>query len=381
MRINKLAIWTVCLLAASLYLKAGAAENQTARRKAEQLFKENDKNGDGKLSREEFPARFKGTFDRVDANKDDFLTLEEDIAYRIRKQSAQPRTAPSRSAGNQPNSGERVERDIVYSRLGERELKLDVYRPGKAEGPLPVVMWIHGGGWKGGSKGSGGRARGMVARGYAIVDVEYRLSGEALFPAQIVDCKTAVRWVRANAEKYGFDPDRIGAWGTSAGGHLVALMGTSGGVEEFESKEHAGHSSRVQAVCDWFGPTDLLQMDAHMLEGSRLGHDDADSPESRLVGGPIQEEPYRSICKKVNPITYVTKDDPPFLIVHGDRDMLVPHHQSQILHEALRKAKVKTTYRLVKGAGHGLRDGTEISQEELIEQAIRFFNQHLKTKK
>lgn len=274
----------------------------------------------------------------------------------------------------------RIERDIVYARVGEKDLLLDLYRPEQGPTPLPVILWVHGGGWRGGSKGSGGRARPMVARGYAVVDINYRLSGEALFPAQIEDCKAAVRWIRANAKKYGFDPDRIGAWGSSAGGHLVAMLGTAGDVKEFDTVgEHRNVSSRVQAVCDWFGPTDFVQMDAHRPEGARLVHDSPDSPESRLVGGPIQEEPYRSLCRKADPITYVTGDDPPFLIMHGDKDRLVPVHQSELLHDALKKAGVETTMYVVKGAGHGLRDGTEDSPGELVEMAARFFDKHLKT--
>jgi acetyl esterase/lipase len=220
----------------------------------------------------------------------------------------------------------------------------------------------------------------MLQRGYAVLDVGYRLSGEAIFPAQVEDCKAAVRWVRANAAKYQLNPNRIGAWGSSAGGHLVAFLGTSGDVKEFDTEANGQYSSRVQAVCDWFGPTDFLQMDEHSLEGSRLIHDAPKSPESLLVGGPIQEEPYRSLANKANPITYVTKDDPPFLIMHGDKDMLVPHHQSELLYDALKKVGVEAELRIVKGAGHGLRDGEE-SPSKLVEIVAEFFDKHLKQPK
>ena len=220
----------------------------------------------------------------------------------------------------------------------------------------------------------------MLDRGYAVVDVGYRLSGEAIFPAQVEDCKAAVRWVRANAAKYSLDPDRIGAWGSSAGGHLVAFLGTAGDVREFDTEANAEYSSRVQAVCDWFGPTDFLQMDKHSLKGSRLVHDAANSPESLLVGGPIQKKPYRSLARKANPITYVTKDDPPILIMHGDKDMSVPLHQSELLYDALKKADVEATLHVVKGAGHGLRGGEE-SSEKLFETVAAFFDRHLKMQK
>jgi len=357
------------------------------RTKADEFFRRNDRNKDGQLSRDEFPSGLSRLFDRIDTDKNGLINLEEDITYRRNRSSRrQPnqRTSRQQQSGRsrevQLPAGAKVERDIVYARVGDRKLLLDLYLPAKGSAPLPVIVWIHGGGWRSGSKGSGGRARPMLDRGYAVVDVSYRLSGEAIFPAQVEDCKAAVRWVRANAAKYGLDPDRIGAWGGSAGGHLVAFLGTAGDVKEFDTEANAEYSSRVQAVCDWFGPTDFLQMDKHSLEGSRLIHDAPESPESRLVGGPIQDEPYRSLAGKANPITYVTKDDPPFLIMHGDKDMSVPLHQSELLYDVLKKAGVDATLRVVKGAGHGLRGGEE-SSEKLFEIVADFFDKHLKTRK
>ncbi len=290
------------------------------------------------------------------------------------------RQRSNRSRTVQLPAGAKLEWDIVYSKVGDRELLLDLCLPAKRSAPVPVIVWIHGGGWRGGSKNSGSRARGMLERGYAVVDVGYRLSGEAIFPAQVEDCKAAVRWVRANASKYSFDPDRIGAWGSSAGGHLVAFLGTAGNVKEFETETNAQYSSRVQAVCDWFGPTDFLQMDKHSLPGSRLIHDAPTSPESLLVGGPIQEEPYTSLARKANPITYVTSDDPPFLIMHGDKDMSVPLHQSELLLDALKKAGVDASLYVVKGGGHGLRGGKE-TPDELFRMVADFFDKQLKQPK
>jgi dipeptidyl aminopeptidase/acylaminoacyl peptidase len=170
--------------------------------------------------------------------------------------------------------------------------------------------------------------------------------------------------------------------GRSAGGHLVAFLGTSGDTDEFDTDSNAGHSSRVQAVCDLWGPTDLLQMDAHNLEGARLIHDSPESPESRLVGGPIQKEPYRSLAVKANPIKYITKgqDLPPFLIVHGDSDLSVPPHQSQLLYDALIKAEGDATLSFVKKGGHGLKGG-DMSYKELLDVSIAFFDKHLKPTK
>ncbi|MCH8218210.1 MAG: alpha/beta hydrolase fold domain-containing protein [Planctomycetes bacterium] len=373
-------------------LSSGAATAQEAvnpkhRKKAVQLFEENDANKDGKLSRGEFPLRYRGRFDTIDTNSDGFLTLEEDIAYRAsrlanktRQQAAQPERSQQARPSNRTNrsripEGVTVERDIVYARIGDRDLPLDIYIPDTAVRPMPVIIWVHGGGWKGGSKGGISRPVGVLSRGYALVSVEYRLSGEAIWPAQIEDCKAAIRWTRANAKTYGLDPDRIGAWGSSAGGHLVAMMGVAGDVEKFDThREYADTSARVQAVCDWFGPTDFTQMDAHRPKGARLVHDDPDSPESRLVGGPIQKERYLPICADANPITYVTKDDPPILIMHGDRDMSVPIHQSKLFYRALKEAGVDATFYIVKGGGHGFRDAQNDSPEDLANRAIDFFD-------
>jgi len=362
-------------------------KEQPVEKNAKQFFEKHDSNKDDRLSREEFPPGLSRLFDRIDTDKDGLITLEEDITYRMsrssqrqpnRRTTLQQQTGRSRQA--QVPAATKVERDIVYARVGDRRLLLDLYLPPKGPAPLPVILWVHGGGWRSGSKGSGGRALPMLERGFAVVDAGYRLSGEAIFPAQIEDCKAAVRWVRANAAKHGLDPDRIGAWGSSAGGHLVAFLGTAGDVREFDTEANREYSSRVQAVCDWFGPTDFLQMDKHSLEGSRLIHDAPNSPESQLVGGPIQEEPYRSLARKANPITYVTKDDPPFLIMHGDRDMAVPLHQSELLYYALKKAGVDARLYAVKGAGHGLRGG-EDSPEKLLNIVADFFDRHLKKQK
>lgn len=256
-----------------------------------------------------------------------------------------------------------MERDIAYTQVNGKEILLDIYLPDRPDSSVsymsgkeelcPVILWLYGGGWKNGSKRSGGRARRMTEKGYAVVDINYRLSGEAIFPAAIEDCKAAVRWIRANAPKYGLDPDRIGVMGSSAGGHLSALLGTSGDIDALETETNKAYSSCVQAVCDLWGPTDFLKMDAQNTEGARIIHDAPDSPESRFVGGPIQKEPYSSIARKANPITYVTKDDPPFLIIHGDSDLSVPYQQSLLLYEALKEANVDARMHIENGAGHG----------------------------
>src|SRR3954465_965676 len=160
-----------------------------------------------------------------------------------------------------PPEGTKVHRDLEYVRGGHERQRLDLYVPEKADGPLPVIVWVHGGAWLGGSKEGGGPALPFVRRGYAVASVNYRLSQHARFPAQIEDCKAAIRWLRANAKTYKLDPDRFGAWGASAGVHLVALLGTSGDVKDLGGDGGTtGQSSRVQAVVDWFGPTDVTKM-------------------------------------------------------------------------------------------------------------------------
>lgn len=241
-----------------------------------------------------------------------------------------------------------VHRDLAYVKGRHERQKLDLYLP-KDGTNLPLIINIHGGAFKAGSKENGVPLE-YLKLGYAVASINYRLSQHALFPAQIEDCKAAVRWLRAHASEYKLDPARFAAWGSSAGGHLAAMLGTTGDARPFEVGPNLNQSSRVQAVVDYFGPTDFLQMDAHRAPGG-MSHDPAGSPESELIGGAIQENKDKAAI--VNPITYVTSHAPPFLIWHGDADPLVPHHQSELLAEALRKAGVPVTFYTVKGGGHG----------------------------
>jgi acetyl esterase/lipase len=261
-----------------------------------------------------------------------------------------------------------VVRDLEYVPGGHERQRLDLYLPKVADpnGRRPLLVWVHGGAWLGGGKNPCPAVR-FVKEGYAVASINYRLSQHALFPAQIQDCKAAIRWLRANAGAYGYDPNRIGVWGASAGGHLVALLGTAGDVNEFDVGPNQGISSRVQAVCDFFGPTDFTKMSSFW---SMMNHDAADAPEARLIGGPVQES--KDKVQRANPITYVTKDDPPFLIVHGDKDPLVPHNQSELLRDALQKAGVAASLYTVAGGGHG---GFRDPQVDVL--VTEFFRKHL----
>ena len=265
--------------------------------------------------------------------------------------------------------GAKVIRDLEYAKVGDVKLSLDLNLPTEGDGPFPVIVAIHGGGWAAGRKEEAQGIR-QASRGYAVAAISYRLSGVATYPAQIEDCKAAVRWLRANAKKYNLDAERIGATGHSAGGHLASLLGTAGSAKEFDKGDRLEFSSQVKAVCALSGPTDFLQMDAHALKDAKLKHDFPGSPESRLIGGPIQKNEEK--VARANPITYVSKESPPFLLIHGDQDPLVPVHQAQLLYDALKEKGVPVQLHIVKGAGHGV-GGRDVN--ELID---RFFDANVK---
>jgi acetyl esterase/lipase len=260
-------------------------------------------------------------------------------------------------------------RDLAYVPNGHERQKLDLYFPAQTNRSLPLIIWIHGGAWRGGSKDNCPAAR-FTGRGFAVASVNYRLSQHAVFPAQIEDCKAAVRWLRAHANEYQLDTNRFGAWGSSAGGHLVALLGTTGDVKEFDRGENLAFSSRVQAVADFFGPADLLKMTAQSGANSRMNHDAPDSPESLLIGGTLPENPDKA--RRASPVIYVSKGDAPMLLVHGDADPLVPWNQSEELCAALKKAGVDATLHIVKGGGHGTGFGPDVNQ--MVEE---FFDRRL----
>jgi len=264
--------------------------------------------------------------------------------------------------------GVKADRNLEYG-THERH-KLDVFVP-KGDGPFPLVIWVHGGAWSGGSK-DGNPAIALLDKGFAVAGVNYRLSQHAVFPAQIHDCKSAVRYLRANAKKHNLDPDRFGAWGASAGGHLVALMGTAGDVKDLEGDigTKTG-SSRVQAVCNWFGPTDLLKMSPPPA---------TNNPITRLLGGTTGDK--KDLAISADPITHITADDPPFLIMHGSKDTTVPLNQSELLEAALKKAKIECEFLVFKDAGHGDAEFRKQLLNEANKSKIAdFFAKNLKAKK
>ena len=213
----------------------------------------------------------------------------------------------------------------------------------------------------------------MLKEGYVVASLNYRLSQDAIFPAQIQDCKAAIRYLKSHADQFHIDPHKVGVWGSSAGGHLVALVGTSGGIAELEHPQSpkTEFTSTVQAVCDYYGPTDFTKMNQQATIKGRIDHDSAKSPESKLIGGAIQQNIEKS--KAASPITYVTKDDPPFLIVHGDHDPLVPVDQSKTFQQKLKETGLESELVIVKGGGHG-----PFKSPEMLEKVKHFFDKHLK---
>lgn len=265
--------------------------------------------------------------------------------------------------------------------------RLDIHLPAAGEGPFPVVIAIYGSAWFGNSRKadtfSNGLGQHLLKNGFAVVSINHRSSRDGIFPAQIQDVKAAIRFIRANSETFTLDSTFIGITGWSSGGHLAAMAGTTSGRstyqmddEEVDLEGNLGAftdaSSHVDAVVDWFGPTDFLIMDNC---GSSFSHDAPKSPESSLVGGPIQENPV--LCSLANPITYVQKEIPPFLIIHGDQDPLVPHCQSEKLYAQMKTAKSESELIIVPGGKHG----PKVMVDEYYKKMISFFEEQFKLKR
>ena len=265
-----------------------------------------------------------------------------------------------------------IERDIEYGRAGDRPLLLDMIRPETPSGDkLPVVAFIHGGGWRNGDKAGaiGSQLSPIAATGnYICVSIGYRLSGEAKWPAHIHDCKAAIRWLKANADKYNLDPDKIGVWGGSAGGHLVSLLGTSGDITELDGDNGSNdQSSRVACVVDYCGPSDFL---AFVSVSDSEGKSGAREALKFLFGKELDE--VKDAVVTASPATHVSSDDPPFLVVHGTADPTVPIAQAELLYDLLKKAGVDVTFVKMIGGGHAIR-GAEIDA-----RVLAFFDKHLR---
>jgi len=263
--------------------------------------------------------------------------------------------------------------DICYGTADGIALFLDILRPAMpSREALPVVMHIHGGGWYTGDKRWVAQGQQLVrpnllfaSHGFFTISVNYRLSHQACFPAQLEDVKAAVRWVRAQASHYHLDAEHIGVWGNSAGGHLAALLGFTADLPNLEGKSGSpGYSSRVQAVVDLWGAMELSAMWTHTPETIQ--------GITQLVGTSPHTHP--DLLRRASPMTYLHKDAPPFLIVHGEQDKLVPVEQSDMLYHALQDAGVQATFLRIPEEGHDF-GGTRLAEVEQI--MLTFFSQHL----
>ena len=256
--------------------------------------------------------------------------------------------------------------DITYCTVNNVALKMDVYFPTDLSQARPAAVYVHGGGWYTGDKRSAANLEelpGLLASNFVVFSINYRLAPEYHFPTMIEDVKCAIRSIRAHADEYHIDPNRIGAWGGSAGGHLVSLLGTSDESAGFDVGEYLDYSSRVQAVVDLFGPTDLT---VHF------------NSQQEQIGRSVFSDDQLVMA---SPVTYVSQDDPPFLIQQGDKDQLVPLEQSQILYDRLTAAGVPATLVIVRNGGHGFNPiGGPIdpNRADLTQMIVDFFVENLK---
>ena len=309
------------------------------------LFNKWDSNQDNRLELNELPVHARKNFKLVDKNNDQTISLPEHIAYL------------NREINKTGKDKFRLVQNIPYAETQNPRQTIDLFLPEKRKKgqALPLVIWIHGGGWKNGDKKSGhspNRLPAIVQTGrYIGASISYRLSGEEIWPAQIHDCKAAIRWLRAHAKKYGIDQTRIAAWGSSAGGHLVSMLGVTDRNDELEGTvgTHSTQSSKIQAVVNYYGPSALLQMNDHP---SRINHNAPDSPESQLLGFPIQEK--KKLTRQASPLSYVSKDDAPFIHFHGTNDPLVPYAQSKVLHQSMKEQSVSSILITLEKGGHSM---------------------------
>ena len=316
-----------------------------------ELFHQWDRDQDNLLIRSELPPSIQKNFNRVDVNQDKTISLKEHLHFLSKK------TKDSKSNNDSEGANRSILLDIPYASSKNPRQKLDLILPKNRDTKktIPLVVWIHGGGWRNGDKKTGhspNRIPALVKTGrFAGATIGYRLSGEAIWPAQIHDCKAAIRWLRANAAKFGYDPNQIAVWGSSAGGHLVSMLGTTGNNKKLEGTvgNHLEQSSNVQAVVNYYGPSALLQMND---QPSKIDHNAPDSPESQLMGCPIQDS--KSKAKQASPIFHVSAGNPPIIHFHGTDDPLVPFHQSKLFHQALKKKGVPSTLITLQGGGHSM---------------------------
>jgi acetyl esterase/lipase len=278
----------------------------------------------------------------------------------------------SACAQTPPPSGFIALRNLDYAGQDNPRQKLDLYLPEKpTEKPLPLIIYIHGGGWEGGDKSDTGLLFELIKSGsYAGASIGYRFTQEQKWPAQIHDVKAALRWLKAHAKDHGIDADKIGLTGISAGGHLVSLLGTSGDVKELDGTVGtAGELPKIACVANFCGPANFLTFPG---KGSIIDPEKPGTALFKLFGGPMSQHLVEA--KAASPVTYVSKDDPPFLHIHGTADNLVPYAQAQEFDAALEKAGVSSTLLTGKDAPH------VFFSADLLHKMRLFFDKHLQGK-
>ena len=269
-------------------------------------------------------------------------------------------------------------KDLNYAGDGKSYHTLDIYSPTSSNNKSPLILTIYGSAWKSNrSKASKyikkSLIKPLIDAGFAVASINHRSSTDALFPAQIHDVKAAIRFLRGNASEYKIDPSFVGVTGSSSGGHLAAMAGTTSHNKLMDGNigSYLNYDSHVNAVVDWFGPTDFLLMD---ICGSKMVHDAVNSPESKLIGGAIQEN--KEKASAANPINYISSKTPPFLIIHGMVDLTVPYCQSKVLKMALERANIESELISVRDGGHG----KNVFIDKYKVEMVNFFLKNLKLK-
>ena len=335
------------------------------------IFDQWDKNKDGKLQLEELPTNAKPNFKKADQNNDGAISRKEDELFRSNSRKSRRINRNEKTRDHSEHL--KIETNIFYTENKNLRQSLDLIIPKKRTSKkLPVIVYIHGGAWKAGNKEQGLRhlIPYVESGNYIGASIGYRLSSESKWPNQIYDCKAAVRWIRGHAKEYGIDANRIGAMGHSAGGHLVSMLGTSSGVKALEGSlgNYEKHSSNVNCVVNFFGPSAFLEMSKFP---SKIDHDAAESPESQLIGGALTKN--KKNAKLASPINYVSEGDIPFMHIHGTNDQLVPYNQSVIFNKKLLKEGCESVLITIENGGHG-----GFKNEKIKILTKKFFDKHLR---
>ena len=336
--------------ATPLYGQQPANARQVGNFTFQRLTRQHDANEDGEITREEFQGN-PNYFRQLDSDSNGLVT-EAEFNERARGGRQEP------SGARTPPDGVRAFRDLEYAKVDGQSLKLDLFVPEDSEAKPPLLVWIHGGGWTKGSKSQFNTIfLRLTAEGYATASIDYRLEGLNSHPKQIHDCKGAIRWLRSQAEEYGYDATRIAVGGGSAGGHLALLLGLSSNVEELEGDigGNLDQSSQVHAIVDLYGPS-ALELFAE--EQARFAHNK--TPE---------------LLRSASPLTYLDGDDPPVIIFYGDQDGVVPPNQNEEVHKRYQEANLESSLHLIEGAGHG---GPQFSDVERYDLVKAFVDRHIK---